>query len=134
MLTPMGVTAARLALERDGAARWRRLVAAARDGARERVRPSPRGCARSSPRPVAGSPGGTSPRRHRPARLLYGRNAVYRVGRTHARTVIPRVLELMTEGRLHPETVTTTLASLDDAPGVLFEHVVGDGTKTILTA
>jgi hypothetical protein len=38
----------------------------------------------------------------------------------------------MSEGRLHPEAVTTCLAPLDDAPRVLREHVLGDVTKTVL--
>jgi alcohol dehydrogenase len=75
---------------------------------------------------------------HRSARiptgLMYGRDATFHLGRAHARTVIPQVLELMRDGRLHPENVTTRLAPLDDAPRVLREHVRGDGTKTVLTA
>jgi alcohol dehydrogenase len=88
----------------------------------------------TAPDGICSSVGGLYRNARIPAGLLYGRNASYRVGRTHARTVIPRVLELMTDRRLHPETVTTTLASLDDAPVVLYDHVVGDGTKTVLTA
>ena len=57
-----------------------------------------------------------------------------RAGRTHARAVIPEVLALVADGRLKPETVTTTVAPLDDAPRALTEHVRGDATKTILTA
>jgi alcohol dehydrogenase len=75
---------------------------------------------------------------HRSARipvgLMYGRNASYHLGRTHARAVIPEVLELMQAGRLQPETVTTCLARLEDAPQALREHVRGDATKTVLTA
>jgi alcohol dehydrogenase len=73
---------------------------------------------------------------HRTARIpiarLFGRNATFLVGRTHARTVIPQVLELMVAGRLYPERVTTDLAALDDAPRALHAHVVGQATKTIL--
>lgn len=64
---------------------------------------------------------------------MYGRNVTLHIARTHARTLIPLVLQLMAEGRLHPEAVTTTVASLEEAPGVLREHVIGDGTKTVLT-
>jgi alcohol dehydrogenase len=75
---------------------------------------------------------------HRSARipvgLMYGRNASYHLGRTHARAVIPEVLELMQAGRLQPETVTTCLARLEDAPQALREHVRSDATKTVLTA
>jgi alcohol dehydrogenase len=65
---------------------------------------------------------------------MYGRNATYQLGRAHARTVIPQVLELMREGLLQPETVTTCLGHLDEAPALLDEHIRGDGTKAILTA
>ena len=69
-----------------------------------------------------------------PAALMYGRNATLTIARTHARALIPEVLALITSGRLQPERVTTTVASIDDAPAVLAEHVRGGSTKTILTA
>jgi alcohol dehydrogenase len=69
-----------------------------------------------------------------PTGLMYGRNATYHLGRAHARTVIPQVLELMSEGLLQPERVTTSLGRLDEAPALLNEHIRGDGTKTVLTA
>jgi len=68
-----------------------------------------------------------------PVGMMYGRNMTLHIARTHVSTLIPRVLELMAEGRLHPEAVTTAVASLEDARAVLHEHVIGDGTKTILT-
>jgi alcohol dehydrogenase len=75
---------------------------------------------------------------HRSARIpilqMYVRNATLHIGRTHVRHLIPKVLELMLDGRLHPENVTTTVASLDDAPVVLREHFLGGGVKTVLTA
>jgi alcohol dehydrogenase len=75
---------------------------------------------------------------HRSARiptlLMYGRNATLHLGRTQTRPLIPEVLELMAADRLHPEVVTTTLASVDDAPRVLLEHFQSAGTKAILTA
>jgi alcohol dehydrogenase len=67
-----------------------------------------------------------------PTALMYGRNATLHVGRSHARAVIPAVLDLMTEGRLAPERVTTRVAGFDEAPAVLSEHVRGNATKTIL--
>jgi alcohol dehydrogenase len=74
---------------------------------------------------------------HRSARIptlrMYVRNVTLHSGRTHARHLIPQVLELMLDGRLHPEIVTTTLASLDDAPAALREHFLGGGIKTVLT-
>jgi alcohol dehydrogenase len=55
------------------------------------------------------------------------------VARSHARALIPRVLELVAAGRLHPELVTTHLAKLDDAPRAITDHVLrGEATKTIL--
>jgi alcohol dehydrogenase len=69
-----------------------------------------------------------------PVGLMYGRNVSFRIARTHVRMLIPHVLELMSDGRLRPETVTTTVASLDDATSALHDHLVGDSTKTILTA
>ena len=75
---------------------------------------------------------------HRSARLpillMYGRNATLHVGRTHARASMPKVLELVARGDLHPETVTTCVAPLDDAPSALREHFLGAGVKTVLTA
>ncbi|HEY3955885.1 MAG TPA: alcohol dehydrogenase catalytic domain-containing protein [Streptosporangiaceae bacterium] len=75
---------------------------------------------------------------HRTARLpmlaMYARNVTLHIGRAHARTLIPDVLGLVASGRLHPETVTSTLAPLDDAPQVLREHFRGGGIKAILTA
>lgn len=74
---------------------------------------------------------------HRTVRIptlrMFGRNVTLRISRAHVRTLIPGVLDLMADGRLHPETVTTTVAPLDDAPAVLREHYRGGGTKTVLT-
>jgi alcohol dehydrogenase len=67
-----------------------------------------------------------------PVALMYGRNATLHIGRTHARAVIPGVLKLIADGRLHPEQVTTNVADLDDAPRALAEHVRSHATKTIL--
>ena len=76
---------------------------------------------------------------HRAARIpflqMYIRNATLHVGRTHARALIPEVLELMARGALHPETVTTTVAALDEAPRALREHFLGgESVKTVLIA
>ena len=67
-----------------------------------------------------------------PTALMFGRNATLHLGRSHARAVIPAVLELMAQARLAPEQVTTQLAPLDDAPSALRRHAVGEDTKTIL--
>jgi alcohol dehydrogenase len=68
-----------------------------------------------------------------PLLLMYGRNMTLHVGRTHARALIPHVLELMTQGDLHPLAVSTRIAPLDEAPQVLAEHVRGGVIKTVLT-
>jgi alcohol dehydrogenase len=60
------------------------------------------------------------------------RNASYHVGRTHARALIPEVLALMEQGRLRPADGITRVASFDEAPTVVREHVLGGGTKTVL--
>jgi alcohol dehydrogenase len=65
---------------------------------------------------------------------MYVRNVTLHVGRTHARALIPQVLELMLDGRLAPERVTSTVAPLDQAPQVLREHFLGGGIKAVLTA
>jgi alcohol dehydrogenase len=88
----------------------------------------------TAPDGVCSSAGTLHARARVPVGLMYGRNVAFSIARTHVRTLIPQVLELMSDGRLHPEAVTTTVASFDDAPTVLHEHVMGDSTKTILTA
>jgi alcohol dehydrogenase len=65
---------------------------------------------------------------------MYVRNATLHIGRTHTRHLIPQVLELMLDDRLHPESVITSVGALDDAPRVLREQFLGGGVKTVLTA
>jgi alcohol dehydrogenase len=88
----------------------------------------------TAPDGVCASSGGLHRKAKIPFLEMYVRNATLHVGRTHARALIPRVLELMVAGRLHPETVTTTVAPLDEAPSVLREHVFGGAIKTVLKA
>jgi alcohol dehydrogenase len=75
---------------------------------------------------------------HRTARVptfaMYIRNATLRIGRAHARALIPDVLGLIASGRLHPENVTTTLDSLDNAPRVLDDHFRTGGIKAVLVS
>jgi alcohol dehydrogenase len=75
---------------------------------------------------------------HRSTRVplvqMYVRNATLHIGRTHTRHLMPKVLELMLDDRLHPERVITSVAALDDAPRVLREQFLGGGVKTVLTA
>jgi alcohol dehydrogenase len=68
-----------------------------------------------------------------PALQMYVRNITLHMGRTHARALIPPVLELMRSGHFKPESVITNVASLDEAPSVLREHFLAGGVKTVLT-
>jgi alcohol dehydrogenase len=74
---------------------------------------------------------------HRSARiptlLMYGHNVTLHLGRTHARALIPRVLELIAREQLRPLEVSTRIASIDEAPAVLAEHCRGGVIKTVLT-
>jgi alcohol dehydrogenase len=96
--------------------------------------PISRAISHTAPDGVCASSGGL----HRSAKIplleMYARNATLHVGRTHVRALIPHVLELMLAGRLRPETVTSTVAPLADAPNALREHVFGGAIKTVLTA
>ncbi len=89
----------------------------------------------TAPDGVCSSSGGLHRRARIPFVQMYIRNVTLHVGRTHVRALIPEVLELMSSGDLRPETVTTTVAALDDAPAVLREHFLGgESVKTVLTA
>lgn len=88
--------------------------------------------AHTAPDGVCSSAGGLHARVRLPAALLYARNVTHLVGRSHARTAIPRVLELMADGALRPELVTSTVAAIDDAPRALRDHVRGEDRKTVL--
>ena len=69
-----------------------------------------------------------------PSGLMYGSNVTFHISRTHVRVLIPSVLGLMLHGRIHPELVTTAVASFDDAPTALREHTTSEQVKTILVA
>lgn len=91
--------------------------------------------AHTAPDGVCTSSGGL----HRSARMpmlrMYVRNATFHVGRTHARALIPQVLELMVEGRLRPQDIPMRVAPLDDAIAVLREHFMRrESVKTVLSA
>jgi alcohol dehydrogenase len=83
---------------------------------------------------VCSSAGGLHSFARIPTGLMYGRNMTFHVGRTDARTLIPQVLGLISDGRLHPEVVTTAVAPMDEAPSALRDHVMSDSAKTILVA
>jgi threonine dehydrogenase-like Zn-dependent dehydrogenase len=54
-----------------------------------------------------------------PLLRMYTRGARFVTGRVNSRAVLPRVLDLVASGRLHPERVTTAVVSWDDAPNAL---------------
>jgi alcohol dehydrogenase len=89
---------------------------------------------RTAPDGVCSSAGTLHRTMRLPTGTMYARNATLRIARAHVRTLIPSVLELMASGRLHPETVTTTVGPIDRAPEILRRYVLGDDTKTILEA
>jgi alcohol dehydrogenase len=93
----------------------------------------PLALASTGPDGVCTSAGSLHGRARVPFLLMYGRNVTLHVGRTHARTHIPSVLELIAAGDLRPLDVSTRIASLEDAPRVLSEHFRGGVIKTILT-
>jgi alcohol dehydrogenase len=88
----------------------------------------------TAPDGICSSLGGFHRSTRVPLLQMYVRNATLHIGRTHTRHLIPQVLDLMLDGRLDPESVITSVASLDDAPFALREHFLGGGVKTVLTA
>lgn len=89
---------------------------------------------KTAPDGVCSSVGGLYRVGRMPMTLLYGRNASLTVSRTHARALMPEVLELIASGRFRPEEVVTTQGTFDQAPRLLGEHYRGDDIKTIVTA
>lgn len=69
-----------------------------------------------------------------PVLQMYVRGATLHVGLTHARALIPQVLELMASSDFDPTLAITTRAPLDDAPSVLVEHFLSGGVKAVFTA
>jgi alcohol dehydrogenase len=86
----------------------------------------------TAPDGVCSSVGGLHRQVRFPLLECYAHNVTFHVGRSHPRTLIPEVLALMSNGRLHPEAVTTNVAALDDAPQALRDHCRTDAVKTIL--
>ena len=68
-----------------------------------------------------------------PTALMFGRNVTLSVARSHIRTVMPKVLDLVASGRLRPELVTTRVAPFDAAPEAIGEYLRKPVTKTVLT-
>lgn len=59
---------------------------------------------------------------------LYTRGITFRTGRVNARTVLPRVVDLVVEGHLRPELVTAATVAWDDADTAL----AGLDAKTVV--
>jgi alcohol dehydrogenase len=53
---------------------------------------------------------------------MYTKGITFRTGRVHAREAMPRVLELVAAGAVHPELVTTRVVSWDEATDALLER------------
>jgi len=53
---------------------------------------------------------------------MYMRNTTFVTGRVHARTAMPRVLDLAAGGVFHPERVTSKVVAWDDAADALLER------------
>jgi alcohol dehydrogenase len=91
--------------------------------------------ANTAPDGICSSSGGLHRSSSIPLLRMYVRNATFYVGRTHARALIPEVLDLMVDGRLHPEAIPMNVAPLDNATGALREHFLSrESVKTVLTA
>jgi alcohol dehydrogenase len=88
----------------------------------------------TAPDGVCTSSGGLHRSTRIPTLQMYLRNVTLHFGRTHARALMPAVLELITAGKLDPGPVVTNVAPLKDAPGALEDHFRGGGIKTVLTA
>ena len=75
---------------------------------------------------------------HRSTRVptlhMYTHNVTLHFARTHARAEMPAVLELLANGALQPELVTTEVATLAEAPRALAAHLRGGAVKTVLVA
>lgn len=101
------------------------------------VSSGPRGMRRAleltAPDGVCSSAGSLHATSRIPSTLMFGRNTTLLVARSHARALIPGVLELMLHSGLRPELVTTVVAPMDDAPAAMCEHLRGGSTKTIVT-
>lgn len=94
----------------------------------------PLALSRTAPDGVCASAGSFHRGLRVPTLGMYVRNVQLHFGRAHVRALMPDVLALIGERLLRPETVITSVASLDEAPRVLREHVLGGGVKTVLTA
>jgi alcohol dehydrogenase len=87
----------------------------------------------TAPHGVCSSIGGLHRNARIPILVSYVRSLTFHIGRTPSRQLIPHVLGLMAGGTLRPETVTTNVAPLAEAPSALREHCGEQAVKTVLT-
>jgi alcohol dehydrogenase len=90
--------------------------------------------ANTAPDGICTSSGSLNHKGEVPLLSMYVRNVTLHIGRTHVRSLIPAALDLIVSGKLRPETVTATVAPLDEAPSVLRESFRSGGAKVVLTA
>ena len=64
-----------------------------------------------------------------PLRRLYTLGIEFHIGRAHSASLLPEVVALVADGRLHPELVTTQVIDWDDA----VEHFVDPTVKLVVT-
>ena len=90
--------------------------------------------ANTAPDGVCSSSGSLHPSARIPMLQMYARNVTLHVGRTHVRPLMPKVLELILDDRLHPETIITSTGSFERAPEILGKHFRSGGIKAVLSA
>jgi alcohol dehydrogenase len=59
-----------------------------------------------------------------PMGKLYTLGIRFFIGRAHAASLLPEVMALISDGRLHPEQVTTTIAPWEDAASAWLEESI----------
>jgi alcohol dehydrogenase len=59
-----------------------------------------------------------------PLGRLYTLGIQFFVGRAHAAALLPEVMPLIAQGRLHPEEITTRVVSWDEAPDAYLEDTI----------
>jgi threonine dehydrogenase-like Zn-dependent dehydrogenase len=64
-----------------------------------------------------------------PLGRLYTLGIDFRIGRAHSAALIAEVIDLVADGRLHPEKVTTSVIDWEDAP----ERYSDDTVKLVVS-
>ncbi len=63
----------------------------------------------------------TTPSTPVPLRDMYSAGVTFKTGRINSRPNLPKVLEMVLEGKFNPEAITTRTASWEDAPEALLD-------------